>query len=1511
MASAREMPLQEVLQAFAAAPASDAQLRAVLAYSAARWYLGRGEDANAVRQLGAALEAMPGLRPAMRLLQRIYSRAGDVRSAVMYLDQEIRATRHPREAAALYRERGRLVETNFSDLEAALQCHQAALKATPRDLAVLRSVERVQLASGDVIGLAETLEAQLEVVKDTGASTGLLHEVALLEARPGGDLALAADCLAAALDDAPGHPGMVADLFRIAEIAGDAEMMLAALESEADARADATRAMPLMRASIVLRGAHERAAALQLMHAAAAANPDNLSLWRNLEELAMSSSRYDVAVEACLAMVRALEPGDVQLRADLFYRIGRLAMTRLDLVNEGLAAMRQCLRLYPNHIVAVEDAARHLISNGMWSQLLELVQLQINSEHDKQLSPDERGLGRLRAGQVLEERLNELDGARRLYEEASEVAPGYRPVRDRLERVLHQLEDRAGLLDYYHAELESSEGTGRKVFLLSVLGQLATSLERRGEAIKYLRSLLDLVPEHVPSLQRLARLLARAGRTAELLDITKHEIGLTVSAGRRAKLLSRSGELALEVGRDEEAREHFEAALDAVDDHAATLAQLERLYLRHGHFEELLGIVRRRLMYANDRDEQLSLRLEAASVLAQRLGRPDEALAELKTLLQKAPRHLPALHAAEQLAASLERWDELVELLERHASAVHGPRTRALLLHRCAVLRLSRLDDVDGAIRSLVRALDLWPQLGVARTRLLQLYESQGRNDELQAFAEAGLTAERGSDDRRALALQLAELSPRPVVAVQYLSTVAESRPDDYVTQMRLARSSKGAGRSSRAAGALRAAAESIADRAEDTDFVLALRYRAGRAEEAAGNLDAADADYAAVLDVDPSHALAQNGRRNVKRRVQRLQSEAESEALARAAAGASSPIERAAFANVRAELFERRGDLETAIELCDLALSGRADYIPALHTKVRVLQRLGGPAFIAAAIDTLETLADVVRAPQNQVRAMCRAGTLSLRIGTHRQPNPNAWRTFGRALDLDPANDLAFLGLRRTVSAHGGEGAPSLRRALQRRLEALTASGRVTGRAIRWLSQVALASDGPETAADLLVRGVEVVPDDPEVFTELAQIYAHLERWDDVYDAVANALRLESSPERVSALQFFAGDACQRGGRPAESIPHYIAAGRAGFYPVFSLRRAANIAQEVSDLEAQVSALRLLTEIGDDEQRSVSLRALADLFRGPMSRPDDAADLLRELVRLNPLDIDSLLELYTLLNEVGRVEEATAAALASISHHRASLRSNGIRDSKGQRTTRTVEQLHRLFTLVGNEDGLYLCAAVLEFVAPQSISATCDDMHDEPWGLPSAQDGNPLDLILGDLPGAMVLSVLQAGANRLAAVPGEPELDERYVAGRALLKTGHRRGRAFDRAVAGNPASAGVRESGPRVPAAHHRRAGLDAATSRRSSHQRCALEPSFPRRHRPCSDASRRRGRPRDRSLLIRGAHRPGRGVLRRVPGRARPRLGRSCRPRDCGPARGVTRRRRRPAASGARIRPSLRSA
>lgn len=1361
----------QVLDALTRTPGDQRQLRAALAYVTARWALLRQDEGEAIRRLGLALEAVPDLRPAIRALYHLHSRRGDVRAAVLHLDQEIRATRHPREAAALYRERGQLVEGHFRDLLAALQCYEAALKATPDDLAVLRSIERISLARGDIHSLIANLEQQADILQERGWLAAVLRDLALLEARHGGDLALAGDILLTTLEQAPGHVGTIADLVRIAELSGDPDLMLRAFEADADTRPAGQRAMPLVRVSLVLREHRERAAAVSILHAAAREQPRNISLWRSLEELSMSSARYEVALEACLAQARALGDADPAQRAELFYRAGRLALARLERPTEGLAAMRKAIRLFPNHIPAVEEAARYLIGQSAWAQLVELLQLSAALVREG-ATPAEAAQAHLRAGQVLEERLGALDGARKAYEDAIAIAADFRPARDRLERVLHAVGDKEALARHYADELSRAKTQGRKIFLLSVLAQIHAADRDPSAAIKYLVPLLQERPEHLASVQLLARQLSRAGRATDVLRVTEQEIKLTLSPGRRARLFHRAGELALEQGDRAKARGYFEDSLGCIDDYEPSLVKLEAVLREEGDHLALLMLLRKRLMYANDRGRQVALRLEIANLLANELEQPESALLELEALLEQWPRHLPALHASETLTARLARWADHARVLEQHVAAVAGPRTRAVLLHRLAQVRATRLGDAESAIRDLVRALDLWPQLGVARTLLLSLYESLGRSRELQAFAEAGLTSERGAADRAALALQLAELTPRAVVAVQYLGAVAEARPDDFVTQQRLARAARAAGRPSREAGAREAAVKALLhDLEPNAPALLALRYQVARAHEHAGNLTDADAEYARILDADPGHALASRGRLRIRARRQEHASQGAADTLTaaqRSASGSSHPVEQAAFAHIAADLLERRGDLTGALQREDEALALYPDYTPALHGRARLLERLGGDANLDAAVTTLERLAATQSKAAHRMAAYCRAGTLALRRGTRGQPNRDAWRLFSAALHASPSDDLAFRGVVRTLEGHGRAFAPSLAAAMTARLDALKTEGKLRARDLREAARVIAETDGPLAAVDQVRRHLPPLPGavepDASTLAELAALYTRLERWDDVVETLRVALERESSPERTAALHYFIADACEKAGRPSEAVSSFLAAGRGGFHPRHALLSADRLAAEVGLTTQRVEALQHLIDLGDGEQRVRSLRALADLHRGPLAQPQVAVELMQQLLLHDPTDLDAITELHRLLEKLDRRDEAHATLMAALAQYRAWLRTQGVADPaapsmSGAIDPRPVLGVLRLFSNLGESDGVYLATSVLEISAPERIpdGRGCDVLAPEPWPLPAAQEGRPLDYILGDLPCSAAIDLLLEGVPLLALVPGAP----------------------------------------------------------------------------------------------------------------------------------------------------------
>ncbi len=1381
------MPLLEMLQVLSRTPVGEPQLRAVVAVTCARWCVARGEDGEAQRLLTHALELVPDLRPAMRLLYRIFLRRGDIRNSVRYLDQEIRATRHPREAAALYRERGQLVEAHFGDRSAALQCYQAALKATPRDLAVLRSVEVVALAQGNIFSLISNLEAQLEVLHDARAIAAVARDLALLEARHAGDLGLACELMLAAAEAQPGNLSLLQDLFRLAEAGNNAELMLRALELEADARPPELRAMLLTRASLTLREIRERGAAVSLLHAAAKTQPGNLSLWRNLEELSMATARYDVAVAACAGQLKLIGPEDAGMQAELFYRLGKLAMIRLDRVSEGLGAMRRALKLFPGHIPALEDAGRYLISNDAWSQLLELLKLQVATADDAGLSPEEKAQAQLRAGQVLEENLGELEGARQIYEEAVITCPSFRPALDRLERVQFQLGRLEGLRELYQGELGRGAEGPRRMFLLSILARLNAQQGDANAAIKSLISLLKDFPEHTPSIQLLARLLAKAGRARELLQVTEQEIKLTISPVRQAKLLYRSAELALELGDGAHAEVCLAQALETVEDHQPSMALLERILRDRDDTLGLVELLRRRLTLSPDAEEKLSLGLEIAH-LQLAIGDPAAALAEIDPILETWPEHLSTLQLGIRLAAATSQPEQRLRYLQQHFSVARGHRTRALLAYRTGLLR----QDPRDAVAELRRALALWPQLSGGHATHLALAEATGDTELVRSAARGGLQHDRGAGNRQAFALRLAELAGSflhpnlppghngPARALPYLHTVALARPHDLGVQLRLARVARFTDRPSLAATALAAAADLLAagkpaDKLQHATAVIhSLRYRAARAHEQAGEHAPADRLLGAILEHDADNALALRARERVAAdKASPAATRVAAAELASAAAAEKQPADKAALLTRAGELLVRAGDLSDARNRFEAAITACPRYLPALYARACLLEQVAegrGPAEWIAAADGLGQYATALREPSAAYAPLCRAAVLALQA---RDP-ARAWKLLARALDSAPAAPLAFSILWRVREAHGREGVTPLLPALTRRLDELHAAGRLASPDLRALARLALDSDGPVAAAGLLEKGLALtdrpdITDAVDVRVDLARYYARVGRWQDATAQILDAATREPAPERKAMLQFLAGDAQERAGAPEAAFEHYLAASRGGFHPHKALTAADRIASAIGTVEQRVEVLHLLVHQGDTDERVRSLRALSELFRGPLAKPERAAGLLRELLKLRPANTDVILDLYELLTSLGREDEGRVALQAGIAAQRAILRERGL-SSTGESTSDPLDPdpvlgLLRLFDAAEEPGGVYVCAAILEAIDPDLVPThrRCDTVKPDPWPLPSPPGSPgvpaaPAPFYVADDPAvAAALGLLRTGIHDLTAIPGAP----------------------------------------------------------------------------------------------------------------------------------------------------------
>src|SRR5205823_2336224 len=167
------------------------------------------------------------------------------------------------------------------------------------------------------------------------------------------------------------------------------------------------------------------------------------------------------------------------------------------------------------------------------------------------------------------------------------------------------------------------------------------------------------------------------------------------------------------------------AALESArraEESRAVLAELRRLALKTWRWPlaaDVLAVERKQ----STGDAAIARTLELAEVLAERLGRGDEALPMLTDILQSDPANAPALARAVPLLIARAAWSELIETLTTSADAVaEVDRARAAShLYEAAEIARSRQHSPDRAAELLERAVNLDPMHGAAAKSLSEV----------------------------------------------------------------------------------------------------------------------------------------------------------------------------------------------------------------------------------------------------------------------------------------------------------------------------------------------------------------------------------------------------------------------------------------------------------------------------------------------------------------------------------------------------------------------------------------------------------------------------------------------------------------------------------------------------------------------------------------------------------------------------------------------------------------------
>jgi len=703
---------------------------------------------------------------------------------------------------------------------------------------------------------------------------------------------------------------------------------------------------PVARAEVALRIARLRAA-----HGASAENllaafqrvlalaPAHREAVGAVVKLLMDDERPHEAAEVLERYIAGA--ADEYTKLSVHLQLGQMSAELLGDSNRARAHFEAVLAIRPTHMGAAGALRALYRDEGEMSHLLGV--LRIILEYMPDLGSRRTILDEMRevAREVGDE--ESFTVARRTFE--------HFPAEDQVRQQFVRLGART---ERFLAVARGMEEAARRLNAPSLYRAAANlfdqQLPRPVDAVRCYRAVLALEPEDEASQLALEKLLQQQDDPRGLAEVLEQRLS-AVEAPERRLLLSRLGDIySRELGDDERAAEayHQILALDPAD--AGALVALDELYARTEDDTALEQVLAKRERIAEGPEALVELQLRRARLLADRLGRPEQAVALF------------------------------IEALERQP-------------------------DRPETIRALNGLLNREIEAGAIAGALERVYANQGDYPRQVAMLSVLIQHEPEAGRRRELALRAAHLSELRLgetgSAFEYLAIALELDPSDEAVRDHFVELAHRVGKFERAARLL----ERITSHdALSSEAVAGAGVALGEILE--GALDRPEpalAAYRRALEADPSSAPALAG---LERLLVALQRHAElAQLLERRMEAAEEPGLRArlgtALGNLEARHLE---DLEGAAEAFRRVLALTPDDMEAHARLVEVLQAAGKDRELAKALARWRAKAH----QEQQPSLWAREGLASMRARDFEA----AVAALGQALKLAPGHGMAVAGL-------------------------------------------------------------------------------------------------------------------------------------------------------------------------------------------------------------------------------------------------------------------------------------------------------------------------------------------------------------------------------------------------------------------------------------------------------------------------------------------------------------------
>lgn len=642
------------------------------------------------------LDVRPDHVPALKGMQRVCERRGDVRGRGEAVLGEAAVTESVENRARLFLEAGRILAE--ADPDAAEKALREVLVLEPGHPEAVEALESLCLERGDRSRYVEMALVRLDGMEPGEERNAHALKIAgVLE-----DLGRREEALAvfsSVLEDDPDNRRALAGVRRVAESTRSHREAAAALRREIElAEAEERPALYRRLARILEEDLHDLEGALEALQEAEDLDPEGPKLSETMERLLVKTGREE---ELADLLETAAEQRTGSEKAEALLRAGEIASRKLFDPDRAIRCFSAALQADPDADTALNALKNLLSSSRRWSELVLILRLELERQGD---APDVDTMVEL--GLLFERHVEDLAQAKRTLQRALALDPQHRRAQRSLARVLERLGDAESLASILASTFEGTEDPLEGAAIALDLGKIhRRDLGDEETAATWYEKALELAPGHPAALSALEALYEKRGAWDDLIRIEETILRSDAAGPPRKKAICvRLGKIYEDrLGQLDMALRCYKSALEFDPRSLGALRGVQRVARSAGNLAACRKAFEREIKLGGE-PSRLALLHQGVGILLEQEDNHAEALVHLEEASRLAPGNREILRDLIQLYEKENRSEELAAALERWAAAAPTGMERGETLLAAARVVNDSLYDTGRAIELLRRA---------------------------------------------------------------------------------------------------------------------------------------------------------------------------------------------------------------------------------------------------------------------------------------------------------------------------------------------------------------------------------------------------------------------------------------------------------------------------------------------------------------------------------------------------------------------------------------------------------------------------------------------------------------------------------------------------------------------------------------------------------------------------------------------------------------------------------------